>query len=181
VEPAMTHGSLLFTIGILLVAGLRTVQPCMAESVAPTTQVTAPGASGHATLTPEHPAASFPVAESARPGANEILQVRVEDIRNPAEAPFAILVSVYLATKPDEAQDELVGVGNFSPYPPDRPGAYLLNASAALGKFSAVRSPFGRSMVRLLLELKPIGQALPPTLEVTVAPPVWLSDLSLKK
>jgi hypothetical protein len=129
----------------------------------------------------EHPAASFPVAERARAGANQILEIRVEDIRNPAEAPFAILVSVYLKTQPDEAEAELVGVGNFSPYPPDRPGTYLLNASAALGKFAAARLPLGRATVRLLLELKPIGRALPPTLEVTVAPPVWYSDLLLKK
>ena len=120
------------------------------------------------TLTPEHPAASFPINRETLAGSPPILRLPVTEVVNPARTPIGIYV--YLC--PARKSAEKLLVGNFALFPPDHPGAFLMGASKA---WADLRSRGYPGDVGLRVELKRIHPEKPWTrLKITVAPPQWL-------
>jgi hypothetical protein len=122
-------------------------------------------------LTPEHPSASVSVAADVFASDPEVLEVSLTKVENSAKT--AISIFVYLANpKAGKSDDEKILVGNFSLYPADSPGKFLLNPRPALRSMSA-KTPNPKD-TRLVFELKQIDQTKPWTpVEVTIEQPQW--------
>lgn len=129
------------------------------------------------TLTNDHPAGSFSLSPATLSSAPSILRVSITRVRNPARTPFEIYVYLTAAEVKNRCQPKKVLVGNFSLYPPDHPGGFLLSTSTAFHKLEAAGTLSPASDVRLLIQMKRIHEAKPWTpVEVTVAPPEWRGD-----
>jgi hypothetical protein len=124
------------------------------------------------TLTPEHASNSFPVEATILTSDPEILEVAVTKVVNPSRA--AVNIFVYLANTPKaKSESEKQPVGNFSLYPADQPGKFLLNPAPAIEKLCG-DNPSKDVGLRLVFELKQLDQtAARPPLEVTIAEPKW--------
>jgi hypothetical protein len=124
------------------------------------------------TLTPEHPSNSFPVEANVLTSDPEILEVAVTKVVNPSRT--AIDVSVYLtkAVK-GKSEPEQTLIGNFSLYPADQPGTFMLNPAPAIEKLCGEK-PAGDAEVRLVFDLKQLHETkLSTPLELTIAQPKW--------
>ena len=124
-------------------------------------------------LTNERTVASFPVAQQLLEDA-PVLEVSVTKVTNPAETPVAIFVYLAPGGKKEQPEPEKILVGNFSLYPPDRAGIFLLHASTAFTELRKKGWASGSKEVRLVLELKRLRetQAWTP-LEITIGAPKW--------
>ena len=124
------------------------------------------------TLTPEHASDSFAVAASVLSSDAEVLEVTVTKVVNPSRTPVAFFV--YLSDHGDgKIEPENFVVGNFSLYPADRPGMFLLNPDSAIHKFSA-RKPSSEANARLVIEMKRVDETKAWTpVEVTIEQPKW--------
>jgi len=125
------------------------------------------------TLTPEHSIASFPVAASVFTGVSDVLEVEITKVVNPAATPVTILVSL-ADSKADKVEKEPNSIGNFSLYPADQPGKFLLRATPALRRASTANGTGKSPDMRLVFEMKRIDESRAWTpLEVTISQPKW--------
>jgi hypothetical protein len=126
------------------------------------------------TLTPEHPSNSFPVDANVLASEPDVLEVAVTKVVNASRT--AVTVFVYLAniTK-GGSEPEKTMIGNFSLYPADQPGTFLLNPAPAVRRLAAEKRA-GETDVRLVFELKRVDETAAWTpVEVTIAQPKWRS------
>lgn len=124
------------------------------------------------TLTPEHAANSFPVEANALSNDTEVLEVPITKVVNPSRTPVEIYVYLSNVGKGKSEPDKSL-IGNFSLYPADQPGTFLLNPAPAIRKLFAEKPP-NDTGVRLIFELKRLDEARPWTpVEVTIAQPKW--------
>ncbi|MCM3901391.1 MAG: hypothetical protein ND866_06775 [Pyrinomonadaceae bacterium] len=128
------------------------------------------------TLTKERAVNSFPVTPQTLAAAPQILEVSVTKVVNPEKLPVAIYVSLSPAGEKAVPELEKIPLGNFSLYPPDRPGKFLLQATAAFDKLKGAVAPKANE-VRLVLEMKSLdAKESSAPVEVTLAPPQWRTD-----
>jgi hypothetical protein len=124
------------------------------------------------TLTPDHPADSFPVEANVLTNDTEVLEVVITKVVNPSRTSVVMFVSLSNSVK-GKSEPEKISIGNFSLYPADRPGTFLLNPAPALRKLSNDK-PSLNPDVRLVIELKRIDETAAWTpVAVTVAQPKW--------
>lgn len=129
------------------------------------------------TLTNERPTGSFPVRPETLASAPSILEVSITKVVNPAATPVAMFVYLLPAAKKGKAEPERVLVGNFSLYPPDQPGKFLLGLSNALEKLEGKNSASKSGEFQLVVEMQRLDDTRPWTeVEVTIDPPKWLRD-----
>jgi hypothetical protein len=122
-------------------------------------------------LTAEHPSASLPVSGDVFASDPEVLEVSISKVENTAKTAVSIFVYLANATA-GKSDDEKILVGNFSLYPADSPGKFLLNPRPALRAMSA-KTPNPKDP-RLVFELRQIDPTKPWTpVEVTVEQPKW--------
>jgi len=125
-------------------------------------------------LTNNQTEGSFAVSPDTLASAPPVLALSFTRVVNPANTPFEVFV--YLSYRPVETAGTAprrILLGNGSLYPADRPGGFRLRASAAFAKLKAAKA----TDVRLVLEMKRLRPAEPwSKVEVTVAPPQWLSE-----
>jgi hypothetical protein len=117
---------------------------------------------------------SFAVSPDTLASAPPVLALSFTRVVNPANTPFEVFV--YFSYRPVETAGTAprsILLGNGSLYPADRPGGFRLRASAAFAKLKAAKA----TDVRLVLEMRRLRPAEPwSRVEVTVAPPQWLSE-----
>jgi hypothetical protein len=129
------------------------------------------------TLTTEHPTASFKLDPDLLNRSPEILEVPVTKVVNPSASAVDIFVYVSTQAEKNKPEPEKELIGNFSLYPADRPGRFMLSPAAALRKFSETRKGSSADDVRLVFEMKLPPEKKPaPAIEVTIASPNWKSD-----
>lgn len=124
------------------------------------------------TLTHEHPLSSLPVAANVLTSGSEVLEVAITKVVNPSRIP--VVIFVYLSnTGKGKSEPEKILIGNFSLYPADQPGTFLLNPAPAVRKLSAEKS-FGDTDVRLVFEMNRLDETAAWTpVELTIAQPKW--------
>jgi hypothetical protein len=125
------------------------------------------------TLTNDQPKNSLPIKASELASDVEVLEVTITKVKNPGMTPLSIFV--YLSdSEKGRSEPELHLVGNFSLYPPDQPGKFLLSAAPELRKL-LLSDGFAKGHdVRLVFELKRIHETSAWTpVEVTIAQPTW--------
>src|SRR5690242_5338457 len=117
-----------------------------------------PPAGETVTLTNDHPSASFPVQPDVLKNATASLEVAVTKVVNPAAKAVTILVHLSPANEKGELSNARIGVGNFSLYPVDRPGQFMLDAADALRTAAQTRMPPDAKGWRLVFELEQQAQ-----------------------
>lgn len=124
------------------------------------------------TLTNDQPKKSLPIKSSELASDAEVLEVTITNVKNPGLTPLSIFV--YLSdSEKGRSEAELHLVGNFSLYPPDQPGKFLLSAAPELRKL-LLADGFKGHEVRLVFELKRIHETSDWTpVAVTIAQPTW--------
>ncbi|HEY3580583.1 MAG TPA: hypothetical protein VGK82_08565 [Pyrinomonadaceae bacterium] len=128
------------------------------------------------TLTNDHPIASFVVKPDVLKNSPSILEVAVIKVVNPAAKAVTILVHLSPANDKGELSNARINVGNFSLYPVDRPGKFMLDAADALRTAAETRMPPDAKGWRLVFELERQAEQTSAPLEVTIASPNWKSD-----
>ena len=126
------------------------------------------------TLTRDHPLASFAVPSDVIEKAPPVLEVSLLKVSNPAAKPVNVFVYILPANEEVDAAADRVTVGNFSLYPADRPGKFMLDAASAFRKLNGKKNT-AREW-RLLFVLQKEAQEGSAPIEVTIAAPVWKSD-----
>jgi hypothetical protein len=130
-------------------------------------------------LTDAQPLGRIQIPSSVRSAPVPFLEIPISRIANPEEMGFSVFV--YLEwTRPDSGgrAAEKVLLGNFTPYPADQPGVFMLRASKGFEKLKEMGANLNRDQVVLLLELKRIHPDKPWTsVQVTAAPARWRSEL----
>ena len=121
------------------------------------------------TLTDKEVVQSFPLTPDQVSHLPEVLEVSVTKVVNPASTPVSIFV--YLAPVDDKRKAEGVELGNFSLYPVDRPGKFMLSAQAALAK-SSKPSPSRDDRWKLNFVMR-LPEQNKSNVEVTIARPNW--------
>ena len=128
-------------------------------------------------LTNERPVASSPLARKILADAPPVLEVSVTKVINPAETPVAIFVYLTTAGKKKQPEPEKVLIGNFTLYPPDRPGNFLLRASTAFSDLRVKDWSSNSTEIRLMLELRRVSETRPWTpLQITISVPKWRQE-----
>ncbi len=123
------------------------------------------------TLTNEQPSKAFSLKLPARP--LEAIEVSVSNVNNPARTPVDI--SVYLLSEPekDKTKSARILLGNFSLYPADRGGKFLLNPSPAARKLIEQKSSKNEP-VQAFFEMKRVDEKKPWTkVDLTISQLEW--------
>jgi hypothetical protein len=159
-------------IGALCFAGSDCGSAKVQSPQSPETKPSESPASPNITLTDKHPSGSWPVAANLLASDSEVLEVTINKVVNPAMTPVAIYA--YLSnTEKDKSETERHPVGNFSLYPPDQPGKFLLSGKA-LQRIYASGATSKAHEARLVFEMKRIDETKAWTpVEVTIAQPTW--------
>ncbi|HUS12525.1 MAG TPA: hypothetical protein VMZ30_18800 [Pyrinomonadaceae bacterium] len=125
------------------------------------------------TLTNDQPQNSLPIKAGELTNNAEVLEVAITKVTNPRMTPLSI--SVYLSDSEEEkSEPKRHLIGNFSLYPPDQPGKFLLSAAPALRAVSRSDASDKERDLRLVFEMKRIDESRPWTsVEVTIAEPTW--------
>ena len=125
------------------------------------------------TLTNDQPKKSLPIKAGELASDAEVLEVSITKVKNPGMTPLSIFVYLSDSAK-GKSESELHLVGNFSLYPPDQPGKFLLSAAPELRNLLlSVGAAKGHDL-RLVFELKRIHENRDWTpVEVTIAQPTW--------
>lgn len=127
------------------------------------------------TLTNHHATGSFPISAETLAQQPAIVEITVSKVVNPAGTPMSVFAYLSRAGKKGPAAAERIPVGNFTLYPPDQPGKFMLRASSAFSKLGASSAKPGT--IQLVLDLKRVDEAKPWTeVELTLDPPNWLRD-----
>ena len=123
-------------------------------------------------LTEKQPRSSSEVNVDRLASDTEVLEVAITKVVNPGMTPVEIYVSLFIA-ETDKSRSSTKLIGNFSLYPPDQPGSFLLNAAPALRQISSAAKDSKRE-VRLVFEMKRVDETRPWTpIELQVAQPKW--------
>jgi hypothetical protein len=135
-------------------------------------------ASSEVTLSETQPVARIQLPASIRAAPAPTLEVPLVRISNPQEMSFSIFASLewYRPTQGSTGKEKVL-LGNFTVYPPDQTGTYMLRASTAFEKLKAMGADLIRDQVVLLLEMKRTNpnKAWSAVL-VEIAPLRWRSD-----
>lgn len=124
-------------------------------------------------LTDKQPKSSWGIALDVLASDAEILEVAITKVVNPGMTPVSIFVYLSNSEK-GKAEEESNLVGNFSLFPPDRPGKFLLSAGPALRKISAAAKTSKSENVRLVFEMKRMDETKAWTpVELMIAQPKW--------
>ena len=124
------------------------------------------------TLTTQHPEGSFQLEGALLNNPPEVLEVSVTKVVNSGATPVNIFVYLASGAETQEPEAEKISVGNFSLYPVDRPGKFMLDPAPAFRKFS--ESKKSAEKLRLVFEMQLGTDKKPPQpVEVTVAGPNW--------
>lgn len=142
------------------------------QSSTPQSQATPTSTPETITLTTENPSGSFGLKSELVNNPPEVLEVSVTKVVNPASSPVSIFV--YLAPKSEKSKSERVEVGNFSLYPVDRGGKFMLSPRGALRKFEETKKTSGDQEVRLIYEMQ-LPDQNKSSVSVTIASPAWPS------
>lgn len=123
-------------------------------------------------LTDKQPRSSWEVNVDKLPRDAEVLEVAITRVVNPGMTPVEIYVYLSVAEK-GKAEGSTSLIGNFSLYPPDQPGSFLLNAAPAVRQVSAA-SKTSEARGRLVFEMKRVHETKDWTpIELHVAQPKW--------
>ena len=127
------------------------------------------------TLTARQTSASFAVLPDVLERIPATLLISVLKVVNPDKSPFEILV--YLERNEKDTRKRVL-VGNFSLYPPDKPGGFRLSTAASFRKLGEVSGDEG-SNAMLVIDMRRMHETDRwNSLEVTIAPPEWLDRQS---
>ena len=164
---ALTIWALCFsgaTCGSARVQGPQSSEKKSAESPAP--QVV--------TLNQDRPNYSLPItAVAGKPSDAEVLEVAITKVINPSLVP--IVIYVYLSdTETGRSASDQQLIGNFSLYPPDEPGKFLLSVTPELrNKLLSNANSKGHDL-RLIFEMKRVDETKPwSPVELGIAQPAW--------
>lgn len=147
------------------------------QNTAPAKSVSTPTSAGETvTLTNDHPTASFPVQPDVLKNSPATLGVAITKVVNPAAKAVTILVHLSPANEKGELSNARIGVGNFSLYPVDRPGKFMLDATDALRTAAETRMPPDAKGWRVVFEIERQAEQGSAPVEVTIAAPSWKSD-----
>jgi hypothetical protein len=127
-----------------------------------------------ATLTNEHPTASF----AAYPDLNDppaILEVSVTKVVNPARKPITIFVKLSPVIEKADATPAKIPIGSFSLYPADRPARFMLDPATAFRKAAENKDAANTKEWLVWYELERPADQEPTQIEVTIAP-LWKRD-----
>jgi hypothetical protein len=136
--------------------------------------------SSRVTLTETQPVARIQLPTSIRAAPPPVLEIPLVKISNPQEMSFAIFVSVEWS-RPAQggAGKEKVLLGNFTVYPPDRTGNYMLRASTTFEKLKTLGADLSRDQIVVVLEMKRTNPSQPwSRVQVEIGPLRWRSDNS---
>lgn len=123
-------------------------------------------------LTDKQPRSSWEVNVDTLARDAETLEVGITKVVNPGMTPVEIYVYLAIAEK-EKSRSSTKLIGNFSLYPPDQPGNFLLNAAPALRQISSAAGT-SKPDVRLVFEMKRVDETRAWTpVELHVAPPKW--------
>jgi hypothetical protein len=147
-------------------------------------EAAAPGkaveSSSDVTLTEIQPVARIPLPAAIRAAPAPILEIPLARISNPQEMSFSIFVSLeWSRTAQGAARKEKILLGNFTVYPPDRPGNYILRASTTFEKLKALGADLVRDQIVVALEMKRTNPNQPwSPVQVEIGPLRWRTDNS---
>jgi hypothetical protein len=126
------------------------------------------------TLTNEYPTRSFPVDPDLLAQPPAILELSVTKVVNSALTSVAVFVYLSPIADKGKPEPEKILVGNFSLYPPDRPGKFLLPVSTAFRRLNGGHGVSKSNRVRLVLEMKRLDETSPWTpIALTISQPKW--------
>jgi len=120
-------------------------------------------------LTSQHPTRSFSLPSELFKNPPAVLEISITKVVNAAAKPVNIFVYLSGSVDKSDTATEKIGVGNFSLYPADRPGKFMLDAAPAFRKIKAVSNV---KEWRLAFELGQEAESV----EVTIAAPNWKSE-----
>jgi hypothetical protein len=123
-------------------------------------------------LTNEHPTGSFLLPRDLLKRPPAVLEVSVTKVINPAARPINVFVYFASAKKAEPASAK-IEVGNFSLYPADRPGKFMLDPASAFRKLAETKDATSKDW-RVVFELE--RQEGSSQIEVTIAAPNWKSE-----
>ncbi|HWN11267.1 MAG TPA: hypothetical protein VNO50_18670 [Pyrinomonadaceae bacterium] len=125
-------------------------------------------------LTDKQPRGSWVVNVDKLARDTEVLEVAITKVVNQGMTPVEIHVFLVIAEK-DKSRSSTKLIGNFSLYPPDQPGSFLLNAATALNQISSA-SRNSKADVRMVFEMKRVDETKTWTpIELQIAEPKWSS------
>jgi hypothetical protein len=124
-------------------------------------------------LTSQQLLGAFPVTPEILVSKPPVLFVSIAKVVNPERIGLEIFVYLSRTTK-DNVKGQRTLVGNFSLYPPDKPGGFQLSTADAFRKLKTGKSERGE--VNVVVEMRRMHEtgALTP-IEVTVSAPEWRS------
>ena len=128
------------------------------------------------TLSEQHPTGSFSLQPDLFKSSPPILEVSVMKVVNPGAKAVSIFVYLSPLKQKGETAAEKIEVGNFSLYPADRPGKFMLDSAPAFRKVSETRNASTVNEWRLVFELERGAEQASSPIEVTIARPGWKSD-----
>ena len=126
------------------------------------------------TLTNERPTGSFALQRALLEHPPAVLEVSLTKVVNPKAK--AINVFVYFSgDKKTDSASRKIEVGNFSLYPADRPGKFMLDAAPAFRKLAETKDAAAKEW-RVVFELERPAEQAAAQIEVTIAAPNWKSE-----
>jgi hypothetical protein len=126
------------------------------------------------TLTQDRPSNSLPIkALGGSTSDAEVLEISITKVINTSLTP--ITIDVYLSeSETGKSEPSRHLIGNFSLYPPDQPGKFLLNAKTVLQEVPQSDRNAKAHDVRLIFEMKRVDESKAWTpVELGIAQPVW--------
>lgn len=148
----------------------------------PILQAAAPGkpveSNREVTLTEAQPVARTQLSASAREAPPSILEVPVIKIWTPQKMSFSIFVYLErLPSVPASTAKQRVLLGNFTVFPPDQTGSYMLRSSSGFQKLKATSADLGQGQIVVVVEMKRTNPKQPwSPVRVTIGPLRWRSE-----
>lgn len=122
------------------------------------------------TLTDREPVASFPLTPDQVNHPPEVLEIVVTKVVNAGSSPVSIFA--YVAPADGKRKAEAIELGNFSLYPVDRPGKFLLGPEAAFRQANRTINPSNDDKWQLGFVMR-LPEQNRSSVEVTIASPNW--------
>lgn len=137
-------------------------------------------ANSEVTLSETQPVARIQLPANIRAAPAPIVEVPIVSISNAQGMSFSIFAYLEWARSASGSSTrERVLLGNFTVYPPDQAGSYMLRASTAFEKLKAMGADTGRDQVVVLVEMKRTNPKQPwSSVQVVIAPLRWRSENS---
>ena len=122
------------------------------------------------TLTAQQTSASFAVLPDILARRPATLLISISKVVNPDKSSFEILV--YLERNEKDRPERFL-VGNFSPYPADKPGGFRLSTTDSFRKLGDVSHSEGSKTALVIEMVRMHDTDRWNSLQVTIAPPEW--------